>query len=766
MRIALTLALFLAAAPLRAQVGVVAGRVVAAGTREPLAGAVVRVAGTTLGASTDSLGRFVVRDVPVGIRALEVRRLGYAPLVRSDIAVSVARPAEVLVELEPAAARLDAVTVRPSPFPTLPPASTPVSTQRFSAEEVRRAPGIQEDVVRAVSVFPGVGVTTAGRNDLVVRGGAPFENLFLVDNVEVPNINHFGAQGSTGGPVSLVNIDFVQDASLSAGGFGVRYGDRTASATSITLREGTRERASGEVNLSATGYGLVVEGPLPGGSILAGVRRSYLDLLFKALGASFIPAYTDATLKASVRPTRRDQLSLLVIGAVGTVTFDNDDADKRFENSTVLAPEQDQYFSGLTWMRTLAKGVATTTLGRTWTRYRSLQADSGGATGEPATVFRAFTTEGETSLRTDLLLQPTPTLTLELGDVAKYASALDFDVAIPGEYRRDAAGVARALAVDTSFTAWRNATYAQATAQLAPRLRATAGARVDWYGFLDDAVRFAPRASATWDGGGAGTFSLAGGRYWQAPPFIWLVGDAANARLRPFRADQLVAGWSRTLRPDVKLQLEAYAKRYDGYPARVFRPQAVLQPSGFDDVTNDIPFGLEPLAGAGRGRAWGVEALVQKKLAEIPVYGLVSASLNRTEFEGLDGRVRRGAFDTPVIVNALAGWRPNPSWELSARARGATGLPYTPFVTEGEDAGRLDFARYNAGGRLPTFFALDVRADRRWTLGRTQLITYIDVQNATGRANVSRYSWDGRERAVIADESLGVLPSLGVTLEF
>ena len=76
------------------------------------------------------------------------------------------------------------------------------------------------------SARPGVATTTAGRNDLFVRGGAAYENLFVVDNVEVPNINHFGTQGNTGGPLSLLNIRFIDNATLSAGGFGVRYGDR------------------------------------------------------------------------------------------------------------------------------------------------------------------------------------------------------------------------------------------------------------------------------------------------------------------------------------------------------------------------------------------------------------------------------------------------------------------------------------------------------------------------------------------------------------
>ena len=181
--------------------GTISGRVVNASTREAIASVVIRLpataSGTIIAALSDSVGAFVVRTVPVGVTRLEVRRLGFTPVVRSDIVVSTARRTEVVIELTPVATELVSVTVAPTYFPPLPPASFPVSTQRFGAEEVRRAPGVQEDVVRAVSVLPGVGVTTAGRNDLVVRGGAPFENLFTVDGIEVPNINHFGTQGTS-----------------------------------------------------------------------------------------------------------------------------------------------------------------------------------------------------------------------------------------------------------------------------------------------------------------------------------------------------------------------------------------------------------------------------------------------------------------------------------------------------------------------------------------------------------------------------------------
>ena len=746
----------------RAAVGVITGRVLEAVTEAPIAGATVRVVGQSDATQSDAGGRFILRGVRVGIVAIEVRRLGFGPVVRGDIAVSPAKPAEVTVTLRPIDVQLDVITVRPEAFPAQMPVSTPVSTQRYDAEEVRRQPGAQEDVLRAISIAPGVGVTSAGRNDIVVRGGAPFENLFVVDNIEVPNINHFGSQGSTGGPISLINIRFVESAALSAGGFGAKLGDRTSSATTLTLREGNRERLAGEVNVAATQVGAVLEGPLGrNGSFLANVRQSYLDLLFKAIGLSFIPSYTDATVKATWRPSRRDAFSVLAIGARGTVTFDNSTDSARVNNSQVLAPAQDQYFSGLTWKRLIGRGVVTTTLGRTWTRYVSAQRDS-----LLVPIFESRSTEGENSLRTDVTLLAGRGVEVETGTIFKHASDLRYDATLAGFTRRDGTGAPQPLRVDTSFTAWRNGSYVQAAWQATPRLRLSGGLRGDWYGFLDNAVRVAPRLSASYQLGAATTVSLAGGRYWQAPSYIWLVGDAGNAsRLKPFRADQLVAGITRLVGSDLKVQFEVYGKRYGDYPARRFRPVAVLSPSGFDDATTDIPFGLEPLESTGTGTAYGAEVFLQKKLGASPFYGQLSASVNRTRFAGIDGRDIRGAFDTPVLANGVLGWRPNARWEVATRLRAASGLPYTPFVERGTLAGTLDFARYNAL-RVPTFFAADLRVDRRFLIGNRQFIAFLDLQNFTGRANTTAPRWNPRLRRAELNESVGLLPSIGLNFEF
>lgn len=742
----------------RSPTGSIVGRVVSTANGGGIEGARVEVLGNGRIANTGALGRYLLDSVPVGAWRVRATAIGFEPVVLTDILLGSGKPFELELRLAPRVVEVTEIVVDAPDFQ--PGIESATSTGNLSAEDVRRAPGAQEDVVRAVALFPGVAVTTGGRNDLAVRGGAPYENLFLVDGLEVPNINHFGNQGSTGGPLTILNIDFIREASFSSGGFGVQYGDRTASLESFSLREGNSERLAGEVNLSATGFGIIGEGPMgKHGTFLASVRRSYLDLVFRAADFSFIPEYWDAQVKLTQRIGTRSALSLIAVGALDNIILADATADDRLDNSRVAAPDQKSYFTGLTWNYSLPKGLLTVTLGRTWTRFSTSQYDT-----LLAPVYFNRSEEGDNSLKTELAWQFTPRVQVTFGNTLRIADQLDYRVLLAGEYRTDSLNQPQPLAVDTTFTALRNATYAQASFFVG-NVRLTAGLRGDWYQFID-AFRVAPRVGANIPVGTSGSLNLSLGQYYQAPPFIWLVGDPGNVdRLKPIRATTGIVGYERLFRPDLKGQVEAYYKRYTDYAARLYRPEAVLQPAGFDDVTSDIPSGLEPLSSIGTGRSYGVEVQVQKKFSTVPLYGLVSLTANRSEFAGVDSVYYTGAFETRFIGNLLAGWRFNPRWEVSGKYRVATGLPYTPFATSGSLEGERDFASYNQS-RLPTFSAVDIRVDRRWSFQSVQLDVYIDIQNLFGKKNIVGTYWNERTQQEDFDTALGVLPTIGVNVEF
>ncbi len=754
-----------ASPPVRAQttpnVGAISGTVVNQVTQAPIPGATISVQGTKLGAISNKEGKFSVRNVPVGVYSVRVSSIGYEARFFTDIPVNSAKSCQLSVELKEIVRTTDEVQVKADYFSASGESAT--SNHVLSAEEVRRAPGVQEDVIRSVALLPGVGVTQAGRNDLVVRGGAPFENLFVVDNIEVPNINHFGSQGSSGGPLTLVNIGFVRGVQFSAGGFGAQYGNRVSSYTNISLRDGNEEHFSGDANFSATGFGLILEGPIGSdASYLFNVRRSFLDLLFKALGQSFIPDYWDMTLKTSWKLDPKNSVSFLFLGALDKVTVDNDSLDGRYKNSAIAFSDQDQYFSGVSWKHLFDNGYFTATLGRTYSSFSSRQQDS---LLNP--IFSNTSTEGTNSLNINADLQLSPTTDLRFGSQTSFASKLSYDASIIGPLRTDQNGIPRALDIDTTFTAFNTGAYASLQTEFPNIVKATIGARLDYYGFINKGTVFSPRLSLSRQLGENTVVDLNMGRYYQAPSYVWLVGDSTNlSNLKPIRADQIVLGIEHRLSDDLRLQVEGFYKWYTNYPARVYRPQAVLSPSGFEDVSTDIPFGLEPLSSIGTGVARGLELFLQKKLGSIPLYGIMSLTLQQSNFVGIDGIERPGAFDSHFILNLAAGYRLEGDWEFSAKLRVAQGLPTTPFFTNGSKIGTLDFSRYNAGERLPLFHALDVRVDKHWSFNGWQLITYIDIQNVYAHVNVNNQRWDRRLQKIAEPSGTAVIPSIGLNVLF
>ena len=734
--------------------GKISGIIVSKINQKPISSVSVRVIGTDIGTISGRDGKFILENVPTGIVSVRFSSVAYQLYVQTDVVVNSGKPTMLEIELIEKVIEFEETEVRGSFFPKRIESTT--SSQTLNFEDIRRTPGAQEDVIRATALLPGVNVTAAGRNDLIVRGGAPYENLFIVDELEIPNINHFGSQGSTGGPLSVINLDFVRNVDFSAGGFSANHGDKLSSKTDISLRNGNEEQFGGKLNLSASQFGLNLEGPISDdGSYLFSARRSYLDLLFKLAGFSFIPEYWDFQSKINYKIDNNNILTFLGIWVLDDVKLNNDELDNRFDNSRIAVPSQRQYSTGLTWKHLFGSGFSLLTVGRTYTKFSTFQNDS-----NLVEIFRNNSEEGELLLKAEVDFQLGKSTSLVVGNQTKYGLVMDYDVLIPGYIRTDQSGNEQPMDIDTSFNTLKNGTFASLNTAFGHH-KFTFGGRMDFYNFTKDNIFLSPRLSYTYVLNENSSFIMSAGRYYQSPSYIWLV-DKQNTDLQPMKADQIVLGYAHTPLQDVKVQLEVFYKFYDNYPARVYRPQAVLAPSGFDDISYDIPFGLEPLSMSAEGISRGFELFIQKKLSSIPLYGLFSFTLSESKFTSLDGKQRPSGYDSRIITNLALGYRFNEKWEVSTKFRLATGVPTTPFTSTGQ----RDFTRYNEGERLPVFHALDLRVDRRWQWNNYSLITYIDIQNIYANKNVSNVRWNPRLGVAEYNESIGILPTIGVSLVF
>lgn len=748
--------IFFIALELQAQTGTIRGKVVDVLTKEPLPGVNIIVLDTDFGAASNIEGEYSIPNVPVGLYRVQASFIGYKQQIRTDIVVNSARPAVVNFELQESAIELEGVTVATDYFEKSPTELGNITA--LSYEEIRRSPGGFEDVVRALSILPGVAQAAAGRNDLVVRGGAPSENLYLVDDFVVPNINHFGTQGATGGALSYINLDFVNNTTFSTGGFSTIYGDKLSSVLAIKLREGRKDRFGGKGTISATQFGLNLEGPVTeGNSFLFSIRRSYLDFIFNAAGFNFVPEYYDALLKYDYKIDNKNRISYLFVGALDRVKFNNENEEDIFDNAQILGSNQNQYVTGVSYRHLFDKGFYTLSLSRNYIKYESFQNDT-----LLRPLFVNNSKEAEHELKFNSIFKIYKESEFSLGFSAKH---IDFESDLYLSNYVTTFGDSLLL---NSLSARKNYYKLSAFTQLSTlffdRLNISAGVRGDYFNALETKFYASPRISLSLPLSASLSLNLSSGFYHQFPSYIWLNTFESNTKLKAVKVIQYIAGFEHILRSDLRFKLEAFYKDYSNYPVSTLREYLVLANTGAGyggSPTNFDSFGLDPLVSEGVGEARGIEFSAQKRSSDVPHYALFSLTYSESKFKGLDGIDRNGAYDQRWIVNLSGGYIFNERWEASFKFRFATGSPYTPY----NDDGTQSIEKYNTM-RYPDSHSLDIRIDRRWNFERWTLIAYIDVQNIYNRSNPSTINWDYKEMKSDIESSIGILPSIGVSIEF
>jgi hypothetical protein len=742
--------------------GTIRGLVVDRTTRQPIAQATVNVVGTTLGAMTGDDGRYAIADVPEGTQRVRAWRLDYPAQVLADIAVTGGRGTQADFELEIEAVKAQEVEVHAQGFARAP--DVPTTSYQLSYEEIRRSPGAIGDVLRLIQSLPGMAMANDQRNDLIARGGSPNENLTLVDNVEVPTLNHFASQGSSGGPISMLDNELVRDATFLAGGFPAEYGGRLSSVLDVRLREGDRERFRAQADVSFAGAGMSSEGPLgKKGSWIGSVRQSYLDLLATSFGLVAVPHTTDWQWKGAYDVSTSDKFWLVAIGGRDDIHI-KPEANKPSDPNTVeVIMSGWRQVTGANWQHLWGtRGWGTLGVSDAVGHYVT---DAYAEEIDGALAYRNRSTEGETTVKYDAAYRAGRLGDFKLGAQAKRIRE-DLEMLQPhgmlNPYSSDTTRVNATNFVQAGST-WSYAAHLQGTWHFGHTSDLTLGALAERFGVLD-ATTLSPRAGLATHLTPWLDLNLSYGRYRQAPTLALVEADPVNRDLAPMRADHYVAGLQYLPRPDLRVTLEAYDKEYADYPVSTQYPTLSIANTGDEYGVYGL---LMPYTSIGRGRARGIEFYLQKKLTT-SWYGQVSYTLSRTEHRAADGVLRRGAYDAPSTANVIAGWRPADRWELSTKASYAVGRPYTPPlqpVSSLQNRYVYDLSRVN-GVRAKDYQRVDVRVDRHTRLHGRDYTWFFEAQNVFDRRNVFQYVWNTKTSSLSAVDQIHFFPVGGCTLKF
>ena len=796
--------------------GNIGGEVIDSETQQPIIGANIVLVNSNMGTATDFNGEFSIYNVPTGSYSIFISMIGYESITRTNVNINSNRTTPLKINLYQTSLIGDEIVSKAGYFEKAEDAI--VSTQTIDGEEIRSDPVGAYDIQMMIHSLPSVITATDQSNEIVVRGGGPAENLFIVDNLEIPNPNHFGEVGSGGGPVNIINTEFVERIDFFSGGFPARYGDKQSSVMDINLREGSLENFELDLEMSMAGIGFLAEGPILNGkgSFISSYRKSFIEHLIKSAGLTSVPKYSNTQHKISYDIDNKNKLIFNFIGAVDSIEI-KDENRPDLRGAENVSYSGFQYTGGVTYKSLFSdKAYFMLTAGKTLSSWNAEVYKKEETIVD--TFFYRDNVESDIFFKWDMVYKINRKLkfstglnvkhgeyemnedldpdtvyvydypNLEDGILNNYNDYYDFESNYSEELHHihnfEQIGIAY---INPSFTnnkeggLWKYALYGQLKFNLNPFV-ITTGLRYDLVPYNDHSS-ISPRLALSYLLSPITKVNLALGKYYQTPSY-WVFLNPDNTKpLKHSYSDQIILGIEHYINSDVKMTIEWYKKYIYNRAILVsdITPNPLDAALGFVDI--------------GEGESQGLELFIQKKYSE-KWYGRFSYSYSESLAEDYrEGKSNQYSWDFDIrnSLTLVGGYKINfndyswyntyrysnlfkfSSWlpfmpadqfELSFRCRYSDGLPYTPkeydFYTRkwsiNPDA-ELNSLRDDY------YFRIDFMILRRFNFKNINLTTFIDIQNILDRDNEWEkiYFDDGTYKMSYQYKQI---PVAGVIIEF
>jgi hypothetical protein len=700
----------------------VTGRVINA-LGKPVAGAHVGVDDGTVETTTGPDGSFHIA-APIGATLMAASD-GY------DIALANVT-GEVVDDIVVLTTQQETIEIRGERPPAAPGATV------LDRSELTRIPGAGSDVVRAMTAMPGVVnmQLPVGYSGVAIRGSSPQDSKVMVDGFEVPVLFHdLGFRAVL--PTETINsLDYVP------GGFDVSFGRASSGIIDVTTRSGSAGHTS-EAELSLLDGGLLAQGSIDAKTrYMFGLRRSTIDLLLPSLVPSTadlslttVPRYYDAQLRIDHELSASWRVALSALGSDDVVELftskDSDATAKRFYNRTrwFRTTASANYHDGA-WSANLAVSAMPLEYDTQTGLYQRVTHQDVSVTP------RAELTRSDAAVAglTDVVWRTGAELQLK-----RTAANVAF-----GEEQREGEPRQPMDPKDTSTTfngvIWMPDTAAWTTlsANVAPRIRVTAGVRADDYGRAREVV-VQPRGEVQVKLSPTLTARLTEGMFSRPPEFQ---SEVLTKSLQSEHSTQSIAGLQYDPSPGLRLQTSVY-----------YTDRSQL-------ITRDAD---GTLGNDGTGTSTGAEFLGTYRSGGWFTWLSYSYSHStRVDHPGMESRLFD--FDQSHSLNAAASWKRG-RWQLGGRFQLYSGLPFTPATGAVLDSDRNTYmATYGAvnSQRAPIHHELDVRVDYSWGWGPVAMTAFLDMENIYMNESVVTYNYNYDFSQRTGYKSLPILPSLGL----
>ena len=782
------------------QSGVLKGYVKDATSNEEIPFANVFVEQLKSGVATDFDGFFEFKEMKPGLYTIKCSFVGYESKTFAEINVNPNKPTILNIKLIESSTSLDVVEITASPFQKS--EESPVSKRSISATEIYRNPGGNRDISKVIQSLPGVASTVSFRNDIIIRGGAPNENRFYLDGIEIPNINHFATQGSSGGPVGMINVNFIREVDLYSGAFPANRGNALSSVMEFKQIDGNPDRIASSLTVGSSDFGITLDGPINDKTTFVfSARRSYLQLLFSAIGLPFLPTYNDLQFKTKTKLNDKNQITLIGLGAIddfvlNTGINDNEtDPDARERNNYILGyipvTTQRNYAVGMNWTHFKEKSFQNFILSRNHLNNRSVKYKDNVETNENL-LQNYLSEEIETKFRFENTMRNN-------GWKLNFGTGLEAVTFKNNTFQKI---IFQNLPDTLDFNSELNFIKTSLFGQISKKafdnkIIASFGLRTDQNSYSkqmsNPLKQLSPRFSLAYALGEKSSLNFNIGQYFQLPAYTVMGyrnnnNDLINKEneITYINNKHLVFGIETNPGNFSKLTVEGFYKKYDNYPFLLKDSISLANLGGDFGV-----IGNEAVSSTSEGRSYGVEFLAQKKLNK-SFYGIMAYTWVRSEFKDKKNTFIPSAWDNQHIISLTGGFKFKKDWELGMKFRFSGGSPYTPYDTLNSSYsyvwnvnsfGVFDYNQLN-GVRLKSNHGLDIRIDKKWYWKKVTLNVYLDIQNLynfqaeTPPSLIAVRNTDGSYQTITGsnperynlryiDNTAGtVLPSIGLQFEF
>ena len=712
--------------------GIVNGYIYDSKSQLPLLGANVIIEGTEKGAISDENGFFQISEIKPQSYNLLVSYVGYQSKKIFNIIIKSKGNQTLEIYLLESAQELDEVVLFESPFKKS--KETPLSINTFSRVEIESYPGADNDVTKVVQSMPGLSPSVGGfRNDIIIRGGAPNETVYYLDEIEIPNINHFSTQGSAGGPQGMINISFIDEVTLSTSAFGVEYDNPLSGVLQFNQKNGNPREISGNFRFGASDSAITVEGPLSkeennNTTFIFSARKSYLQFLFKLIGLPIRPDYWDFQGKINHKIDEYNSINIVGLGAIDDFSVEApEDFDFTQQSFLEQVPiiKQNSTTIGASWIRKFKETKGQFVLALSTNKLKNIFSRYDDNENLEGIYFRNDSHEWETKLR------------------AKTTNYLkDWKITWGGniqysDYYNNTTDYYNQIEYLTKINFYKYGLFGSVSKSfIDSKLDVSIGIRTDEDNFSTGSKlidNLSPRVSTSY----ALTkdrrlkWNTSIGTYFKIPTYTVLgfrnlTGNFTNQNAKYTKSNHYVTGFDYSIGNASKISIEGFIKRYFDFPVSILDGVSLANKGADFEV-----LGNEDVVTTGEGRTKGIEFLFQQKLTR-NFYGIFSYTFFKSEFTDINGDYLPSVWDSKHLSSFSGGYKLKRNWEISSRWRFAGKTPYVPYDLEASLNNYpnmvLDYSQLG-NVKLDNFSQIDVRFDKKWNKENLSINLFIEILN-------------------------------------